>query len=102
MNRVELSAKVASESGKRTVDFSDSLLPGVTLSAPAVTAAVYSGVDASPSSILSGAATVSGSVVTQKFTAGVVGVLYETTWTVTTSDGQTLVKVGLLAVTPNE
>lgn len=101
MSRVELPSKLASETKNVTFDFSSQLAVGETISTQAVTAAVYSGTDASPSSLISGAASASGAVVTQKVTGGVTGVLYELTCTITTSAGQTLNLVGLLAITPS-
>lgn len=98
--RVDLDPKLVGETRAYTFDFSNLINPGVTLSGPVVTAAVYSGTDASPSSIISGSASASGAVVTQKITAGTVGVIYELLCTVTTSDGQTLNKSGYLAVVP--
>lgn len=98
MNRVELSPKLVSETETATFDFSSRLLPGVTISTQVCTAAVYSGTDATPSAIISGAATLSGAIVSQKITAGTEGVIYEVTCTVTTSDGQTLILVGYLAM----
>lgn len=74
---------------------------GETISTQSVAASVYSGTDASPSSIISGSASASGAVVSQKITAGVVGVLYELACTITTSAGQTLVLTGYLAVLPD-
>jgi hypothetical protein len=64
------------------------------------TATVFSGTDASPSAIVSGSTTISGTTVTQKITAGVTGVIYDVLCTVTTSLGQTLQQDGLLAVIP--
>lgn len=100
MNRVELPCKLTGETKTYTFDFSDEIDPGVTLSTQVVAAAVYSGTDANPSAIISGSATASGAVVSQKITAGTVGVIYEMTCTVTTSDSQTLLKTGYLAVVP--
>jgi len=100
VNRVELDPKLVSETRTYTFDFGNYLLSGVTLSGPVCTAAVYSGTDATPSAIISGSASASGQVVSQKLTAGTVGVIYEVTCTVATSDSQTLVLVGYLAVVP--
>lgn len=75
--------------------------PSVTISTAVVTATVYSGTDASPSSMISGSASISGKNVTQKVTGGTLGVVYELLCTITTSDGQTLQMPGFLAVTPD-
>jgi hypothetical protein len=74
---------------------------GTTVASAVVVCTVISGTDASPSSLLSGAASVNGTavtlpngktipigyLVTQKITAGVVGVKYLLTYTLTMSQG---------------
>ena len=102
MNRVQLPNKLSGETKTVTFDFSSLLASGETISTKVVAATVYSGTDASPSSLISGSATASGAVVSQKVTAGTVGVIYELTCTITTSASQTLLLVGLMAVTPSE
>lgn len=102
MSRAQLPNKLSGETKNVTFDFTSDLASGETISTKAVAAAVYSGTDASPSSIISGAASSSGAVVTQTVTGGVTGVLYELTCTITTSASQTLKQVGLLAVVPAE
>lgn len=67
-----------------------SINPAETISTQVVTASVYSGVDASPSAILSGSATLDGTGVKQLITGGVAGTVYLLVCTVTTSQGQTL------------
>jgi hypothetical protein len=99
MNQVQIPPKTAGETRSITFDFISKLAFGETISTKVVTASVYSGVDASPSSIISGAATSSGTKVYQIVTAGVAGVIYELTATITTSAGQTLTLNGLLAIT---
>ncbi len=79
-------------------DFTSALAAGVTLSSATTTASVYSGVDATPSGILSGTTSVSGTVATQKVTAGVSGTVYSLLCSAVTSDGQTLELQGFLAV----
>lgn len=82
-------------------DFTSALGTTETISTKILTAAVYSGTDANPSAIISGSASSSGSIVTQKVTAGTSGVIYALTCTVTTSLGQTLVLMAFLAVVPD-
>lgn len=94
----ELPIKLLGESKLYTQDFADVLAVGVTISTKTVTASTYSGIDASPSSIVSGSATSSGSIVSQMLTAGTLGVIYKLLWAITTSDSQTLQKATLLAV----
>lgn len=101
-SRQELPPKLAGESPNLTFDFAGRLASGETISTQVVAATVYSGTDANPSAIISGAATASGSVVTQKVTAGTLGVIYELLCTITTSAGQTLQMCGLLAIVPDE
>ena len=96
--RAILVPKLVSETCKRTFDFASLLPAAVTISTQTVTATVYSGTDSSPSALISGSASASGSVVTQAFTAGTAGVLYELKCVITTSDSQTLVIVAYLAV----
>lgn len=82
-------------------NFASDLDPAETLSSAVVTASVYSGVDASPSSIRGGTPTVSGAQVLQAVTAGVVGVIYELLCKVTTSLGQTLEMSAYIVVDTN-
>ena len=81
-------------------DFTSDLAIGETISTQTVTASVYSGTDGSPSAIISGIASASGAIVSQKVTGGVLGVTYELLCTITTSLGQTVEKSAYLAVAP--
>ena len=96
--RAQLDPKLAGSTRTYTFDFTSDLAVGETISTETVTATVYSGTDASPSSLISGSASASGAVVSQKIAGGVVGVIYELLCTITTSAGQTLTKAGFLAV----
>jgi hypothetical protein len=89
-NRVEFPPKLAGVTDLYTFNFLSALAGGETISTQIVTCSVYSGVDASPSSMISGAATASGAIVTQKITGGVAGVIYSLLCTITTSLGRTL------------
>lgn len=72
-------------------DFISKLQAGETItSVTAVQVSVYSGADPSPSSILSGSATISRSIVYQGFTGGVVGNTYSLICTVATSLGRSV------------
>jgi hypothetical protein len=105
LGRSDLPAILSGVVKTYSFDFSDELGVGETISTKTVTATVYSGTDASPSSLISGAASSSGAVVSQNITTvsvGVVGVLYELLCQITTSAGQTLRKIGLLAIIPDE
>ena len=98
--RITLPSKYASETILAAFDFTSNLAIGETISTQVCTCAVWSGTDASPSSVISGSATASGTVVSQKLTGGVLGVMYNVTCTITTSAGQTLALQGLLAIIP--
>ena|ERR1035437_595086 len=101
MNRQELVPKLVGTTRSYKFDFTSDLAVGETISSQSVAAIVYSGTDASPSAIVNGSATASGSIVTQSVHAGVVGVLYELLCTITTSASQTLLKSGYLAIVPD-
>lgn len=99
--RAILDSKLQGETRTYTFDFISQLAVGETISTKAVAATVYSGTDANPSAIVSGAAGSSGTKVTQSITGGVLGVLYTLICTITTSTGQTLQMSGFVAVVPN-
>ena len=99
--RIALDAKLLGETKNVPFDFISDLAIGETISTSVVTCSVYSGTDASPSSVISGSSSNSGTKVTQKITGGTLGVVYELLCTITTSAGQTLELVGILAVVPD-
>lgn len=101
MSRIVLPSKQQGETKTYAFDFASFLANGETLSTASVTATVYSGVDVSPSAIVSGSASISGTTATQLLTAGVVGVVYDVSCAVTTSAGQTLRLTGYVAIVPN-
>lgn len=100
-DRVELQPKLVGATQTYQFDFASLLAQGETISTQTVAATVYSGTDASPSSIISGSATASGTIVSQKITAGTLGVIYQLKCTITTSASQTLVLTGYLAIIPD-
>lgn len=100
MSRVTFEGKLLSETVVETFDFTSRLTSAETISTAAVTSVVYSGTDASPSAIVSGAASISGKKVTQKVTGGLIGVTYLLKCTITTSLGQTLALSAYLVVVP--
>lgn len=102
MSRITLEAKQSGETRTEIFDFASRLALAETISTAAVTATVYSGTDASPSAVISGSASISGSQVSQKLTAGTVGVTYLLACTVTTSASQTLIIYAFLAVVPGQ
>ena len=99
--RVVQNPKLVSDTLNYQFDFTSRLSVGETITTQTVTASVYSGVDASPSSIVSGSATQSGAVVTQLITGGVGGVVYELKCAITTSLGQTPILSSYLVVIPD-
>jgi len=100
MSRVIFSPKLASSTETYTFDFTSRLAPTETISTASCTVQVYSGVDGSPSSMLSGSAAISGAQVGQLLTSGVAGVIYEILCSAHTSVGQTLYLSAYLAVIP--
>lgn len=74
-----------------TVDFSLLLASGETISSAAWSITVVQGADANAATMIQGAASISGSKVSQKISGGVPGARYAPTCTVQTSNGQTLV-----------
>lgn len=83
-----------------TFDFTSALAASETISSATVSAVTYSGTDASPSTIINGAAVISGQTVKQSVTGGVEGVMYNLTCSVETSAGQVVQIQGYLAVVP--
>lgn len=96
--RVSNPPKYAGETKTITFDFTGDLASGETISTKTCTSTVYSGTDASPSSLINGSASSSGAVVSQSITAGTVGVIYLVKCTIVTSASQTLIKETLIAV----
>lgn len=101
-NRVLLPPKLLGETKTYDqFDFTSQLATGETISTAVCTATVYSGTDASPSSIISGSAAISTPIISQKLTAGILGVCYLILCAITTSAGQTLILSGYLVIEQN-
>lgn len=98
MNQVSLPTKLVGETKNYYFDFISVLAIGETISTQSVVMSVFSGTDASPASMLSGSASASGTIVTQKLTGGTLGVMYQALCTITTSAGQTLQLAGYVVV----
>lgn len=92
------SYKITTETQPCTFDFSQVLSSGETISSVVFTVLVQQGVDASPSAILSGTATISNFKVTQKITGGLTNVTYRLVATITTSLSNTYVGVGDITI----
>lgn len=98
--RIEILPMIAGETRRVEFDFGPGLAEGETISTKTISVRVLSGTDDAPSAIISGSATHSGSVVTQKLAPTITGVIYEVLCNIVTSLSQTLKLVGKLAVPP--
>jgi hypothetical protein len=83
-------------------NFLAELALGETITSASVAATVYTGTDASPAAVISGAAEVAGAEVSQLTTGGLLGVVYLLQCTVNTSDSQVLIQSAFLAIVPPE
>lgn len=84
-----------------TFDFTAAMAAAETISTQVVAASVYSGVDADPSLLISGAASASGKIVSQTIAPTLSGNIYQLVCTITTSLSKTLKQSSYLAVVPN-
>lgn len=101
--RVVQPAKKVSESKGYAFDFVGQLRNGDTVSTGTTTMTVYSGVDASPISMVSGSVTVSAqSICTQILVGGVAGVIYVMKMQAVTALGDILVQTAFIAVLPDQ
>lgn len=97
--KVILPAKRVGETRNFLFDFTSLLTQSnEDINSASFTVAVYSGVDSSPTNILSGTPSVSGAVVTQSFTGGVVGTIYQVVCTAVTNYQQHLQLQAFLAI----
>lgn len=96
------SGKYAGETRSYSFYFLSLLGPTETISSATCTATVFSGNDPTPGNIISGGATISGPVVTQAITGGVVGTIYDVVCTVVTSLGQTLSISTMIPILANQ
>ena len=80
------------------IDFSNLLGTGETISSATASMRVTQGTDASASSMLSGAPSISAGIVKQKIVSGVAGAVYLLGLSIVTSAGQTFVESGALKV----
>ena len=92
------SYKFPTESISYTFDFSQVLSNGETISSASTSVLVRDGTDASPSSILGGSPTYSGTMVAQRVTGGLSEVTYRLVVTITTNLSNTFVALGDLPV----
>jgi len=95
-------AKVSSTDFRAVFDFTSGLAIGETLASASTAATTYSGVDVTPSALISSAAALSGGKVIQTITGGVVGVTYLLKCSAVTSLGNQLECTGFLVVKEND
>lgn len=76
MSMIESSPKTSAEVTTLQFDFLSQMATSETLISASCTCVVWSGVDATPSAVLSGSTTVSTPVAKQKITGGVEGTIY--------------------------
>lgn len=79
-------------------DFISQLEAGETVVSALVTATVILGIDPLPGDLIVGVATIVNQAVIQKIEGGLVGVLYNLSCSIVTSNGNTLIMQGKLAV----
>lgn len=100
MRQIIFPPKSTYETLDLTFSFLSDLASGETISGASSTATVYSGTDATPSSLIDGAAQVGSQSVVQTIIGGVAGVTYEISCFALTSAGQSLQISGYLTVLP--
>lgn len=101
MQRFETAPKTVGETVSLVANFLGDLASGETITGASAACFVYSGVDPSPSTVLTGSTTVSGTKATQRATAGQPGVTYSITIQAVTSLGNVLWRQTFLSVLPN-
>jgi hypothetical protein len=99
--RVVLRSKKVGETLGYPVDFISSLASGESISSAVVSASVYAGVDPLPANIILSTPTITGSVVAQGITGGIMGTIYELLYAATTSLNQVIEISAYLAVEPD-
>ncbi len=92
------SYKLTTESEQFTFDFSTIIASGETISSAAIVVEVKDGTDPTPSAIVIGSPTISGSRVAQRIAGGLDGVTYRLEMTITTSLTNVYTLVGDLPV----
>jgi len=99
--RVIIPAKKQGETVILPFDFISKLSPGETILTASCSATTYTGADISPGAIIAGVATISGTVVNQLVTGGLLGVIYDVLARATTSLSQVIELSAYLAVVPD-
>ena len=88
---MDFTPKRAAEVEVFTVDFSPLLATGETITSAVWSSTVTRGVDATPGTMIQGAATITGNKVSQLIKGGITGNQYAPVCTAITSAGQTLI-----------
>lgn len=96
--RVILNGKKQGETITYEFDFISQLAVGETLTSATVVSQVYAGVDPAPGAMVTGAATIRGTLVDQGITGGVSGVTYALTCIGITSRNQTIELNGFIVI----
>jgi hypothetical protein len=99
--RIIIPAKKLGETVILPFDFISKLQPSETILSATCVVSVYTGTDPSPSSMISGVPMISGTVVNQLVTGGVLGVIYDILARATTSLSQVIELSGYLALVPD-
>ena len=100
MLNLQLENKLPDEVKRYEFDFLSAMAEGETLTFSTVACYIWSGTDASPSAMISGSSSISGSVVSQLIEGGIAGNIYVLVAGATTSGGQSLQLRGQVAVLP--
>lgn len=98
MSMILMQYKGPTEYRRQTFDFISQLKPAETITSASVACTVWTGIDSSPQSMVSGSASISGTEVTQLIIGGIAGNIYRLNCTAITSLGQHLVLTGYLPV----
>ena len=101
MSRVVVPPKLVSETRTDVFDYSPYLPVSVTLVSATATISVYSGIDSSPSSVLSSVSVSASPYASVKVTGGVAGVIYQVNVLGTLSDAELIPLTYFLAVIPD-
>lgn len=98
--RSVINVKTSAATEDAVFDFANQYVAGETIASGSVTAVVYTGVDATPGAVLSGAGGPFGTKFVQKVANGVEGVAYLLTCTTTSSAGKVRSLEGFLVIVP--
>jgi len=96
--RTSLEPKRAAEKIEAVFDFSTQVAVGETVDSATTVSTLYSGTDAAPGDVVSGATSISGGQVTQLLIGGVAGNVYLITCTAVTDAPETLIRTAYLVV----